>query len=355
VADPTDRPAGGRPGRVRRLARAAAFGLTSGPARSAALAAFLVRGGIVLLALPSLVLPSVIDVAGATGVDAITIAGQPTAWLIALIVGGVLAGLAWLAVSSWLGAVTDVWLVSMALTSPRGRLELPDSALILRLICIRLVCMVPLLVALAWAATQIFDATYSELLTPTDLATPLPIRVVVAAAGAVAIVAAVWLVTETVAAIAVRRQVLAGGGVWRSLGGAAGEIVTRPASTLLTAVAAYASSAAAIALAVVATSVAFDWCRIAARNQSPIAIQVGIGSFSATKDFRPIAFALAVVALGLAWLAALVLSAATSAGRSAAFTSEVADALGLDSAASRQELGERRLGLSGAAPERSGD
>ena len=59
----------------------------------------------------------------------------------------------------------------------------------------------------------------------------------------------------------------------------------------------------------------------------PIAIKLGIGDFSTTRDFRPVAFALATVAIAVAWFAALAIAAVTSAWRSAAFTNEVADAL----------------------------
>ena len=348
-----------RSGRAGRLARALAFGLTHGEASVVALAGFLLRGGIVLLALPSVILPSVIGIAGVTGVDAISIAGQPTTWLVELIALAIVAAIAWLAVASLVGSLTDVWLIQMTLESGRGRrpgsLPLPHMSLLLRLAAIRMICLVPLAIALAWAATRIFTATYDQLTTPSNLTSPLPLRVIFAAGDAVAVVVVVWLVTETLAAIAVRREVLAGGGIWRSVLGAAGQIAHRPISTLLAVVVSYATSAVAIGLALVGTSAAFDWCRIAARNQEPIAIKLGIGGFSTARDFRPIAFALATLALAVAWVAALAVSAVTSAWRSAAFTNEVADALSATSPRAGEATQRSRLGLSCAAGERSGD
>jgi hypothetical protein len=323
-----------------------------------ALAGFLLRGGIVLLALPSVLLPSVIAIIGATGIDAISIAGQPTPWLLGLIVAAIVAAVAWLAVASLAGSLVDIWLIGMAmedLPRERRRLALPPGSLLLRLAAVRMLCLVPLAIALAWAVTRIFDAAYFEMTTPSNLADPLLLRIVLAAGDAVAVVTAVWLATETIAAIAVRRQVLAGRGIWRSVGGAAGQLVRRPISTLLTALASYATSAVAIGVALVATSTAFDWCRIAARNQEPIAIKLGIGDFSTERDFRPVAFALAAVALALAWAAALAIAAVTSAWRSAVFTNEVAD--DLNGIHAPVPDGEKRsgLGLSGQAGERSGD
>ena len=358
MIEPAERPVTHRPGRIGRVARALTFGLTNTEAAAAALAGFLLRGGIVVLALPGVILPSVIGIAGVTGVDAISIAGQPTPWLLTLIALAVGVAIVWLAVASLVSSVLDVWLIQMDLDSRGGtagrHLALPPGSLLLRIAAIRMVGLVPLAIALAWAATRIFNATYAELTTPTNLTAPLALRVVLAAGDAVAVVAVVWLATETIAAIATRREMLAGRGVLRSIGGGAAQIVRRPISTLVTVVVPYATSAVAIGLALIGTSTAFEWCRIAARNQEPIAIKLGIGDFGTVRDFRPVIFALAAVAFALAWAAALALSAVTSAWRSAAFTNEVADALaaGHSPAGGTQLSG---LGLSGAAAERSGD
>ena len=346
-------------GRFRRVVRALAFGLRHSQAPLVALAGFLLRGGIVLLALPSVMLPSVIDILGATGIDAISIDGRPTLWLYELIVLATVAAVVWLLVASLVGSLVDIWLIEMATDSngdgTKRRLALPPRSLLLRLAAIRMLCLVPLAIALVWTVTRLFSAAYFELVTPTNLAEPLLLRVVLAAGDAIAVVTVVWLATETIAAIAVRRQVLAGRGVWRSIGGAAGQMVRRPISTLLTALFSYATSGIVIGAALIATSTAFDWCRSAARNQEPIAIKLGIGDFSAARDFRPVAFALAAVALVLAWAAALALSAAASAWRSAVLTNEVADALDDTPAVARGGMQRSRLGLSGAAGERSGD
>ena len=336
--------------------RAATFFLTDREAPVVALVGFLIRGGIVLIALPSVVLPSVIGIAGATGVDYISISGEPTQWLVEVVLGASVAAVVWLTVAGLVGSLVDVWLVDMALDArrpaTRGRLPLPRMALLVRLLAIRMICLVPLAIALVWAAGQIFSATYDELTTPTNLATPLPLRVIFAATSAVTVVAAAWLVAETIAAIAIRRQILAGHGIWRSLGGAAWQLVRRPVSTLLTVFILYATSVVAVGLALVATATAFDWCRIAARNTEPIAVKLGIGDFSTTRDFRPVAFALAAVAVALAWAAALVLSGVASAWRSAAFTHEVADAL--PAAAPDALPAAAVVPATGGAPDRNG-
>jgi len=199
--------------------------------------------------------------------------------------------------------------------------------------------------------SRIYTAAYDELTTPSNLATPLAVRVVESAADAVVVVGLAWLASEAVAAIAVRRLVLLDLGIWRSIGGALVQIVRRPVSSALTVLASFAAGIAAIALAMAATATAFDWCRVAARNQQPIAITIGIDQLSTTRDFRPVVFALAAVILGLAWLAGMALSGIASAWRSAAFTGEAADAV----SKARPDSTVATLGLSGAVSERSGD
>ena len=338
-----------------RMGMALAFGIGELDAAVVALAGFLLRGGVVLLALPSVVLPSVIAIAGVTGIDAVGIDGRPTPWLfeIVAIFGGTV--ILWLALASLIGSLTDVWLIEAAIDAAdrpvrRGR-HLPDIGLLLDMGAVSGICLYPVSAALAWASARVYTVAYNELTTPSNLATPLPVRIVENAMDAVVVVSVVWLVTETVAALAVRRLVLADGGVWGSIVGTLVQIVRRPFSTVSTAVASTGASVLATAIALVATATAFDWCRIAARNEQPIAISLGFSLFSTTRDFRPVVFVLAALVLTAAWVAAAALSGIASACRSAAWTGEVVASL--PSAQVAPTAAE--LGLSGVSGERSGD
>ena len=345
-------PVAGRPGWLLRIGRAAGFALDDGAAATALLG-FLVRGGILLLLLPSVVLPSVINIAGFTGVDAISIAGQPTTWLVTVVVLAIVVALALVVVAALAGSIVDVWLVRMAmeLPAPTGsaperarRLEVPPASLVAGLAAIRIVCLAPLALAIGWAATEIYTATYDELTTPTNLVTPLPIRVIVAATGAVAVVLVVWLACETVAAIAVRRQILDRRGVPAAFVGAFRQIVRRPVTTLLTAVVSTGLSGLVLGLALLVTATAFDWCRVVARTPYPVNLLGG------TEELQAPIFALAGLALALAWVVALSVAAATSAWRSAAFTAEAIEAtLGPTLSAPRHSQPEP-AGLPGEGP-----
>jgi hypothetical protein len=326
---PIDVPAGPRwPGRAR---RALLFGLDRDNA-VVALAGFLVRGGIALLVLPGLVLPSVIGVAGAVGISSFAIDGSPTRQLFLIVELAALVCLAWLAAAGFVGSLVDVWLIEAAVDrgSASGRERaLPNSGLLMDLVAVRGICLLPLAVAVAWAGTRIYSAAYAELMTPTNLVVPIFVRVVQSAADAVIVVAVAWLVMETVAGIAVRRMAMGGEGVGAALRGALEQIVRRPLTTVLTVMTWTAVSVATTAAAIVATATAFGWTLDVARLGQPIALTLGLGPLATTRDFRPVVFVLTSGVMAAAWIGGAAISGAASAWRSAAWTAEVASALGL--------------------------
>jgi hypothetical protein len=311
---------------------AATFGLAGSDVPTVALAGFLVRGGLVLLLLPSVVLPSVLGIAGATGAHAFTLSGDPTPWFVEVLAAVGVGLLVWLLLSAVIGSLVDVWLVRSALEvgdeDPRRAFPAASAGLILRLAAVRLLCLVPLAIALVWAGGRVYTATYNELITPSNLAVSLPLRVIGDATDAVAVVVATWLVCETIGAIAARRLILTGDAVWRAIAGALVQILRRPIWTLLAVVSSFAASTVVALATFLGTATAYDWVNDATRTEKPIAETLGIGAFTITRDFRPVVFLLAVVALAIAWLVALALSGVTSAWRSAAITHEVSAALG---------------------------
>jgi hypothetical protein len=198
-----------------------------------------------------------------------------------------------------------------------------------------------------WAGSRVYAAAYNELTTPTNLVTPLAVRVVLSAADAILVVGLAWLACEVLGAIAVRRLILLDTGIRRSIGGALAQLVRRPISLGATVVVSYGASLVATGFALAATATAFEWCRVAARNQQAIAVTI----VNTTRDFRPVAFILAAAGLCCAWVAALAVSGMASAWRSAALTGETAAALpGAD-----WDAAAGRCGLSGETSNISGD
>ena len=351
LEDPHARAGSGWLGRMR---WALAFGLSGRDTVVVALAGFMLRGGIVLLAVPSAVLPSVIGLAGALGVNAFGIDGRPTSSFFELVAVISAVAALYLLLATLVGSLVDVWLIEAALDpdgrSPSRPRPLPSLDQLLSLAGIRAVCLVPLAVAVAWAGSRIYASAYTELTTPSSLGVPLAVRTVLGAADAVAFVLFVWLLEETIGAVAVRRLVLTRCGVWRAIGGALSQLVRRPITSAATVLLSYCASALAMAAGIAAIATAFDWCRVAARIQQPIPLSFGIGQLSTTRDIRPALFLLAALALAVAWLAASTLAGIASAWRSAAITAEVAEA----TSQAAGETSESRLGLSETTPATSG-
>jgi hypothetical protein len=320
----------GSGGWLTRIARASRFATGDFDAAVVALAGFLIRGGVVLLAIPSVVLPSFLGLASIFAVNALGIDGRPTPWLIATVAGLAVAAAVWLAIAAVVGSIVDVWLIRAAMPSDPGSVDrpqpFPDPTLVLDMAGIRVLCLLPVGAAIVAAGAPIYNAAYSELTLPTNLSDPLLLRIAWRAAVPIGTVAVAWLVSETVAAIAVRRLYL-GDGFLRSLVGAVGQLVTRPLTSSLTFLATMLVSLAALAVAAVTTAFAFGLCLSAARLPNPIGLAISVAGFDASRDLRPVVFLAATILLGFAWILAMAVAGITSVWRSVAWTEETAAAL----------------------------
>jgi hypothetical protein len=187
-----------------------------------ALAGFLARGGIALFVLPILVPPSLVGLATFIGPASITPDG-PTAGLIARIAIAVgLAGAALLA-GTTLGALAEIALIETARPVP----DPSAPGLLRRVVLIRLVSLGPVALALGFGLQRLGEIAYLELTLPTDLVTPMPIRVAARAPEVVAAIVAAWLLGETWGGLATRLAVLRGASLVRSLVGGLIFIVRR--------------------------------------------------------------------------------------------------------------------------------
>ncbi len=328
-----------------------------------ALSGFLVRGGIVLLALPILILPSPIQLAASFGLDAVSISGEPTARFVQEVVLALILVAVWLILSTLAGAAVDVHVIreiagsgesepgsgaelglepevaaapaseppgpaepfeSPWLGMTTGRVEgvqspseapLPAethgsvatgtgvrTALLWRLLVARLVTLLPLIVAFAWAARRLIDVGYQEVTVPSDTATPLVLRIALGAADALAVIVVVWLVTELVLASVTRVFVLADGRQAWPTRPAIAALLRRPLPVLAGFVIGMAVSVLVIGATIVASSIAWEWVQYLLRGGDGLEALV------------------AVMALVLVWLVSLALAGILSAWRSALLT-----------------------------------
>jgi hypothetical protein len=187
-----------------------------------ALAAFLLRGGILLILLPIVFLPTPAAIAtavaptlnayvfGGLTLERFVLAGAGFVALAAMILAVLLAG-AWLDHAQLREAGEDDDLdLTWAPVHPSAR----DA------VALRLAAHLPTLAAFGYGGVRLVVAGYTELLSPGDASVPLAVRIVEHAPDAVAVLVLAWLVGETVGGLAARRAASGGGvadAMWRSI------------------------------------------------------------------------------------------------------------------------------------------
>ena len=176
-----------------------------------------------------------------------------------------------------------------------------------RVAAARLVLLAPVALALAAAVPGWVEVAYRELLLPTDLALPLPFRVIAGAPISALVVVVAWLLAEVIGGLAARRIALGGSSVAGAFGAAAGDVARAPASIILTLALAIAGTLPFLVPALVVVGVAWDRARVALVDATD-----GVGVIIAT------------LILVAAWAACLGVAGVTSAWRSALWTAELA-------------------------------
>ena len=283
-----------------------------------ALLAFLARGGLVALVVPMLVLPTFVGLSNTVGPTSVTAAG-PTARLIAMVATWLGIALGAIVGGTFIAAAAEVALYRatvapgadrawsgfpsglIAATAPASRGIAP------RVAAVRLVLLLPVAIALAAAVPAWVQVAYRELLLPTDLAVPLPVRVIAGAPLPSAVVVAAWLAAEVLGGLAARRIALRGSSVAGSLRAGAGDVARAPVSAFLTLMVAIGGTLLLLVPAVVVVGVAWDHARIALVDGTDAA---GI--------------ILGTLVLAAVWAGCLVAAGIAAAWRSVLWTAELA-------------------------------
>ena len=270
-----------------------------------ALCGFLARGGIVLLALPMLPLPSTVGLATLVGPTSVTAAGLTPDSVVRLVVVITLA-VTWLLAGSAIGALTDIALVGRP-GRPADPARPPRWRLVARLIGLRLVALLPLVVVVAITARPVGELVYHELILPRDVAAPLVLRVAQGAQFQVAALVFAWIAGEVLGGIAVRLVILDDRSFGRAIVGSLVHVVRRPVTTLFATVAGLLVLIAAIGPALLATGLAWTSLGVALS-----------GSFDGSAVVR------STLVLVAAWVGCAILAALAAAWRGALWTAEVA-------------------------------
>jgi hypothetical protein len=283
---------------------------------------FLVRGGILLVAAPILVLPSVVGLGNVLA---------PT--LTAFVFGGVTPSTIWLVMAA--GASVAAWVVLGGIATAAAEAEgvrivaaeaaaaddLPDAAVVTaavgaaprrwRIVVARWIAAVPLVGIAAIGSVRLVAVAYRELTVPSDTSIPVAVRVVSGAPEVLVALALAWFVGGIVAALATRHLVLAGSTVRDALGYAVGRVVRRPLRAIVVGGVPLVAFGLGLVVAVTVAALAAALIRDALAGASEPLVAL----------LRTLVF------VGL-WAAGLVVVAVAAAWRAAAWTVEVAGTFG---------------------------
>lgn len=173
-----------------------------------ALAAFLIRGGILLVALPIIALPTPAGIiTGVSPTVQVLLLGTPSLAGSLLAAAAISAVLLALAAAAAVGSWLDAALVREAVASDELDLAWEPSPGISswRSFSLRLVAHVPTMLALGYAAVRIIVVSYAQFTAPDEPGVPIVDRILARVPDALGIVLLAWLVGEVVGPLAARR------------------------------------------------------------------------------------------------------------------------------------------------------
>ena len=280
-----------------------------------ALATFLLRGGIVVVALPILVLPTTVGIGNAIGPALTVIAfGSFPPELVVVVAAVVVVALVWLVAGGWLAAFVEVEEVQIVAADEEfAGLEGPAVArrssrsssrrVAGRIFVARLIAALPLSVVLAIGSVRLVFVTYRELTAPADVSTPILLRVLMASPEVVVAVAVAWMAAEIVGALAARRLAVTDAGIGVGLRTALAMWRQQPISTLVRFVVPTVVLLLVLVPSTLAAAAVFD-------------------AMAEVLDGRPdpIGTVLAVTALVAVWAISLLLTSVVCAWRAAVWT-----------------------------------
>lgn len=289
-----------------------------------ALAAFLLRGGIVIVLAPVVAIPSVIGVGNALapGLTAVALgqvstgeivvaAGVTLACLLVVVVGATLAAAAEAELTRIVAADEEVVAIVGAQHEPVDGARDAARGAAGRILAVRLIAFLPLGLVLVWGSVRVVAASYRELTVPSDTATPIVMRVLTSVPEVVVGVVVTWLLGQAVAALAARHVVLVGASIPAALRTGIGRLLRHPIRTLCFQMVPLAALVLVLAPSAAAAVTAWDAVRASLSTGGNVVASV----------------VLVALFVGL-WIGGLLLAAVVSAWRAAVWTVEAAGTFG---------------------------
>jgi hypothetical protein len=242
-----------------------------------ALAAFLVRGGWLIVVAPIVVLPTAVGLANVVAPLLEDVAfGRRTDELVRTILLLSLGIVAWVVLGGLVAAIAETEAVRRIAPDAGARADRVRAAGVAgpvwRVVAVRLAAHIPFLLALAWGASRIIAVGYRELTVPSDVTVPPAWRIALGAPEAIAMIALTWLIGEAVGAIGARRVILDGDGAGGALRAASGRFVRAPVRPIVLALLSTAALAVTLGVTGLATSATWDALRTALAIEDPPAV-----------------------------------------------------------------------------------
>ena len=277
------------------------------------LGAFLTRGGIVLVALPLVVLPTPVGLGNVLGPTLTSIAFGSVSTEVLIVLGLiVVVALALLVVGGWLAAALEMEAIRIIaldedVAGPGPlRVNPATGRTAARVLAARLIADIPLGLVLAWGVIRLVVVTYDELTSPLDVGTPIVLRILRGAPEVVFGIGLAWMVGEIVGAVAARRIVLADDGVGAALRFSVRSFARDPLSAL----ASFWVPTLGLIVVLVPSALAAAAAAGAVRSVLRESGEPG----------DPVAVLVAVLSLVLLWVVGLLLAAVVCAWRTAVWT-----------------------------------
>lgn len=277
------------------------------------LATFLLRGGLVVVAVPILVLPTPVGLGNLLAPTLMQVAFQGVSPAIAALVALLVAALmGWLVVGGLIAAMLEAEAARIVAREAAGGLEAgpvaaapPRSAAIraARILAVRVIAHVPTAVAFSWGSARLAAIAYRELTSPFDVSIPIVLRVLRQAPEVIGIIVVLWVAGEIVGALAAGRLVAGEPRVGQALVTALRMAARRAATT----VGAFTVPTLALAFVLVPAALAAG----AAWSAVRLALQPRV---------EPVWGFLAVGLLVSVWIVGLALLAVIAAWRAAVWT-----------------------------------
>jgi len=278
-----------------------------------ALATFLLRGGLLLVVAPIVVLPSPVGLGNLLAPTLMAVVfGGLSVEIVAIVSLSAMAIVAWIVVGGLVAATLEADAartvsgdeeVSASIVPSGAGPAASDRMVAAWVLAARLLAHAPTGIGIIWGSVRLVDVAYRELTSPADVTTSIVLRVLAGAPEVTVVLLLAWALGEIVGGLAARRIVLDGIRVTGALRDALIATVRHPIGVAAAFLVPLAGLLLVVLPSTLAATVAWSAVRVAMR--APAELILGT---------------LAVVLFVSLWIAGLLLIAVTAAWRAAVWS-----------------------------------